>query len=114
MKLIPLLVLAVLVVVVGPASAQDSAPDAAPDPATETVKVAPKARDHEIETRLENILAATKWFPTLEVRVEEGVVFLEGATDTVEHATWAGGPRASHAGCRGGDQPARGRAPFGV
>lgn len=87
MKLIPSLVLVVLVVVVAPAAAQDSAPDAAPDP--EMVKVAPKARDHEIEARLENILAATKWFPTLDVRVQEGVVFLEGASDTGEHATWA-------------------------
>ncbi|MBA3458078.1 MAG: BON domain-containing protein, partial [Deltaproteobacteria bacterium] len=89
MKLIPSLVLVVLATVAAPASAQDSAPDAAPAAAAETIAVDPKSRDHEIEARLENILAATKWFQKLDVRVQEGVVFLEGASDTNEHATWA-------------------------
>lgn len=89
MKLILSLALVVLATVASPASAQDPVSDAAPAPAIETVSVDPKARDHDIEIRLENILAATKWFDKLDVRVQEGVVFLDGASDTGAHATWA-------------------------
>lgn len=91
MKRILSLALVMLAMVAAPASAKDSASDAAPAPATETVKVAPQARDHEIEARLEHILGATKWFQKLDVRVQEGVVFLEGT----RRATMRRGPRTS-------------------
>ncbi len=87
MKLLTSFVLVALAVVVAPASAQD--PGSAPAPAAETVAVDPKSLDHEIEARLENIFAATKWFQVLDVRVQEGVVFLKGMSDTEDHATWA-------------------------
>jgi small-conductance mechanosensitive channel len=58
--------------------------------APETVEVNPVARDEEIVARLEKILRATGWFENPEVRVEEGVVFLNGRTNTEEYAEWAG------------------------
>ncbi len=57
MKLLPSLVLVVLAAVVAPASAQDSPSSPTSAPAAETVAVDPKSLDHEIEARLENILA---------------------------------------------------------
>lgn len=44
------------------------------------VEVAPVAEDHEIEVRLTHILQATERFTDPEVTVDEGVVFLTGAT----------------------------------
>lgn len=54
------------------------------------VDVQPIARDDEIQTRLEDILLATGWFMTPDVRVQDGVVFLSGETQTQEFKTWAG------------------------
>ena len=63
---------------------------AASDPeAPERVEVKPVARDNEIETRLEEILLATKRFNSPTVRVEDGVVFLEGEAKEVEFRQWA-------------------------
>jgi len=55
----------------------------------DTVDVSPKARDEEIDARLENIMRATSWFADLDVRVQDGVVFLAGVVDTDEHRLWA-------------------------
>lgn len=46
--------------------------------------------DREIEARLRNILKATTWFETPDVRVEQGVVFLSGKTHQEEYRLWAG------------------------
>lgn len=46
-------------------------------------------RDEEIEERLRGILEATGRFEQLAVRVEDGVVFLEGTTLVPEHKEWA-------------------------
>lgn len=54
------------------------------------VDVEPQARDEEIRARLERILEATGWFTNSSVRVEEGVVFLEGQTERDEFKEWAG------------------------
>ena len=54
------------------------------------VDVKPLARDEEIRKRLQNILIATEWFADPEVRVEEGVVFLEGRATSEALKNWAG------------------------
>ncbi|GAB4520390.1 MAG: mechanosensitive ion channel family protein [Anaerolineae bacterium] len=54
------------------------------------VDVQPVARDEEIEARLQEILAATGWFIAPDVRVQNGVVFLEGQAQTLEFKQWAG------------------------
>jgi small-conductance mechanosensitive channel len=61
-------------------------PIAAPD----RVEVQPEARDDEIRQRLQDILTATEWYENPEVRVQDGVVFLEGRTETEEFKKWAG------------------------
>jgi small conductance mechanosensitive channel len=84
----------------------DAAPPAAPpavetppppDPrrdepveAPEKVDVLPGADDAAIAARLQRILNATEWFETPTVRVDEGVVFLSGATTSDTYRTWAG------------------------
>jgi small-conductance mechanosensitive channel len=73
------------------AFAQDSpAPAAEPAPIPEKVDIAPEARDEQIEERLRRILTATGWFEALDLRVDEGVVFLSGTADTEDHRRWAG------------------------
>lgn len=54
------------------------------------VDVKPVARDEEIRERLQNVLVATDWFVVPEVRVEEGVVFINGMATTAELKKWAG------------------------
>jgi hypothetical protein len=59
-------------------------------PAPAKVDVKPVARDEEIRKRLQRVLNATGWFTDPHVRVEEGVVFLNGQTETDELKKWAG------------------------
>lgn len=59
-------------------------------PAPAKVDVQPVARDEEIRKRLQSVLDATGWFTDPHVRVEEGVVFLNGRTQTDELKRWAG------------------------
>lgn len=54
------------------------------------VDVKPVARDEEIRQRLQSVLEATEWFTAPEVRVEEGVVFLQGRVASDELKKWAG------------------------
>ena len=72
--------------------AQDSSatPTAPPPDVPSRVDVQPVARDEEIETRLQDILSATGWFIEPQVRVQDGVVFLSGQTQTDEFKMWAG------------------------
>lgn len=55
-----------------------------------TVDVTPVARDEEIGRRLQSVLDATGWFTGTRVRVDAGVVFLSGQTETEELRKWAG------------------------
>jgi len=55
-----------------------------------TVEVSPVVRDDEIGARLQSVLDATGWFTGAEVRVDAGVVFLSGQTETEELRKWAG------------------------
>lgn len=59
-------------------------------PAPAKVDVNPVARDEEIRKRLQNVLDATDWFMGPRVRVEEGVVFLNGQVKSDELKKWAG------------------------
>jgi len=58
--------------------------------ATTKVDVKPVARDEEIRQRLQSVLKATEWFKDSNVRVEQGVVFLSGETETDDLKKWAG------------------------
>lgn len=90
------IILLCLVALPAPAQAQIGAtptPTAVPGESPEVperVDVQPIARDEEIRERLEGILNATGRFVNPEVRVQEGVVFLMGRTETAEFRQWAG------------------------
>jgi len=53
------------------------------------IEVKPLAADAHIAHRLAGILRATGWFEEIRVRVEQGVVFLDGQTRSAEHRGWA-------------------------
>ena len=59
-------------------------------PVAASVAVDPVAADERIATRLNEILSATGWFEDAEVRVDQGVAFLKGRSDTEAHREWAG------------------------
>jgi small conductance mechanosensitive channel len=69
-----------------PTSAQEAQTQAPP----ERVEVEPTAADSKIADRLQRILKSTGWFTGPVVTVNDGVVTLDGTTETVEHQTWAG------------------------
>lgn len=70
--------------------AQDAiAPSADETAPAGDVAVRPTAGDEQIETRITNILDAAGWFKDIEVRVDDGIVFLDGLTDSADHRTWA-------------------------
>jgi small-conductance mechanosensitive channel len=54
------------------------------------VAVKPTAQDQQIRQRLADILRAAGWFQSQSVIVREGIVFLEGVTDSEPHRKWAG------------------------
>ena len=54
------------------------------------VEVDPSAGDDDIARRLTRILDSTGWFESPRVDVRNGVVTLDGTTDTQEHVQWAG------------------------
>ena len=54
------------------------------------VSVVPAANDDEISKRLQGILESTGWFVAPRVTVRQGIVSLDGTTDTQEHQRWAG------------------------
>lgn len=56
----------------------------------EQIKVNPASNDTAIYQRLIKILKATGWFSDIIIHVEEGVVFLDGLTNSDDHRTWAG------------------------
>ncbi len=83
--------LVVLVALPALALAQEpAAPEEEGPAAPERVDVEPRARDEQIEQRLQDILEATEWFEAPAVRVRDGVVFLEGHTDSEDYKEWAG------------------------
>ena len=71
------------------AQASLSSDDVASSGADREITVAPNARDTEIADRLKRILDASEWFSSAEVSVREGIVFLDGETETDERKEWA-------------------------
>ena len=59
-------------------------------PVAEQIRVAPIANDRDISRRMIKILKATGWFTDIVVRVDEGVVFIDGRTNSKENRLWAG------------------------
>jgi len=53
------------------------------------VLVEPAAEDAAIASRIQRILVSTNWFQNPSVLVREGVVFIDGKTETQEHWRWA-------------------------
>lgn len=89
--ILPVLAIALLVGFGLPLHAQTSSVDSEIESAdtTKEIAVQPGARDTEIADRLTRILEASNWFPGLAVSVREGIVFLDGATETDERKDWA-------------------------
>lgn len=58
-------------------------------PSDPQVELAPTAPDDDIGSRISAILRATGWYDGANVSVEDGVVFLDGVTDTDDHREWA-------------------------
>lgn len=56
---------------------------------SQAVAVAPVARDDQIAKRILEILQATGWYMSAKVSVDDGVVFIDGVTQTDERRTWA-------------------------
>jgi small-conductance mechanosensitive channel len=74
-------------------TAQGPLSPAADESAKETpkeIRVEPTAGDTAIAERIQRILASTTWFKNARVAVRDGVVFLDGTTDSLEHQRWAG------------------------
>lgn len=63
--------------------------DVAPE-VSQQVDVEPVAKDSQIEARLTSIMEATEWFIAPKVEVKDGVVFLDGQTQTEAYQEWAG------------------------
>ncbi|WP_231742299.1 mechanosensitive ion channel family protein [Stieleria varia] len=57
--------------------------------APEKVDVDPLTSDEDISSRLKRIFVATGWFTEIDIRTDEGVVFLTGVADTEKHQEWA-------------------------
>lgn len=88
------LVLLAVAVTAPPTSAQ--APVPAPlssgqgeDTVARPVPVEAAADDAAIASRIQRILVSTGWFHSPDVRVRDGVVFMDGQTETQEHWRWA-------------------------
>ncbi|PIE82333.1 MAG: mechanosensitive ion channel protein MscS [Cardiobacteriales bacterium] len=55
----------------------------------QAIAVSPLAKDNEIQSRISEIMAATGWYKQINVKVDDGIVFLDGLTDSDEHRQWA-------------------------
>lgn len=60
-----------------------------PNEVQQKVVIEPSVEDKGISKRLKNILQATKWFENIQIKVEDGVVFLHGNAKTEQHKEWA-------------------------
>ncbi|MCT7378051.1 mechanosensitive ion channel family protein [Chelativorans salis] len=78
--------LAILFMMSTHATAQLVDEPAAPEQA---VAIEPVARDEAIEERIRRILEASGWYRSVEVAVDEGIVFLDGIAGSQEQRTWA-------------------------
>ncbi|MEO8380656.1 MAG: mechanosensitive ion channel family protein [Acidobacteriota bacterium] len=72
-----------------PAAVQQTEPSDELPAAPSKVDVNPVAHDQAIQERLQRVLVATGWFSNPRVRVEEGVAFLNGETESGKLRNWA-------------------------
>ncbi len=86
--IIPAVIVAVTAAL--PATAQTSPPANTSEETTNKVEIDPVAEDTDIDARLTRILTATGWFARPQIRVSEGIVFIDGEVDTNTHKIWAG------------------------
>lgn len=91
LRQIPWLAVFMLALAGAAVEAQTALPDgeAATADTGREISVAPEARDTQIEDRLTSILEASGWFDPLSVSVRQGIVFLDGQTETDERRDWA-------------------------
>ncbi|MEM6409216.1 MAG: mechanosensitive ion channel family protein [Pseudomonadota bacterium] len=85
-------ILFALALLTTPALAQETATtetEAEVTAPTGSVAVTPVARDEEIEARILKILRTTGWFEAPRVEATDGIVFLDGRTDSDENKAWA-------------------------
>jgi small conductance mechanosensitive channel len=87
-------ILAALVVALEPAAGTAQAPlspvvNVPERDEPKEVRVEPIARDPAIAERIQRILTSTTWFQNARVAVSDGVVFLDGRTESLEHRRWA-------------------------
>jgi small-conductance mechanosensitive channel len=87
------LICGVLALCTAPATAQTPAP-VPPTGQGETtvqkeVEVDPATEDSAIAHRIQRILQSTTWFHDPRVSVRDGIVFIDGKTETQEHWRWA-------------------------
>ena len=54
-----------------------------------TVAVSDVVDDDAIKGRLNRVFKATSWYESLEVKCDNGIVTLDGISDTAEHRDWA-------------------------
>lgn len=89
----PFAILAMVLLALGAAQVQAQTTPTVDEPSaadsSREIAVTPGARDAEIAERLEGILEASEWFSPLTVTVREGIVFLDGQTETDERRDWA-------------------------
>ncbi|MEP3348096.1 MAG: mechanosensitive ion channel family protein [Litoreibacter sp.] len=55
----------------------------------QAVSVEPVARDEEIAQRVVEIMRSTGWYKFSRVEVKDGIVFLDGRTNSDDHKAWA-------------------------
>ncbi|SFR37012.1 mechanosensitive ion channel family protein [Litoreibacter janthinus] len=55
----------------------------------QAVSVEPVARDDAIAKRVVEIMRSTGWYKFSRVEVKDGIVFLDGRTDSLDHKVWA-------------------------
>ena len=89
MKLLRLIAVFAILFVPTAGFAQTATGDLETTAPVRDVAVAPVARDDEIEKRIGEILQSTGWFTGTQVRVDDGIVFLDGLTDSEDHRVWA-------------------------
>lgn len=72
-----------------PSATSESDSASAIETAADSVRVDELVDDDAIAERLGRILNSTEWFRSVDIRVDNGVVFLDGETSNPEARTWA-------------------------
>ena len=91
-QLVSVLLLAAILSLTSLAQAQDDTDPTGTEEVGEpaqAVSVEPVARDSQIERRITEIMDATGWYTELQIKVDDGIVFLDGVAKTDEHRAWA-------------------------